>query len=225
MDHTDKQYEKDLQHLKELILRMGSLVEEMLRDDMKALEKRDSTYCDAVKVRESNVNQIEIDINEACLKLLALHQPAASDLRFITIGFRIASDLERMGDLAESIAKHIRYLNQDNPLDVLGDFPAMADDTLKMVKLALDAFVNRDTDAAVDVCKMDDTVDKKKWSVQEKIIDKMKSDPESIVRGTRCMQIARHLERIADHATNIAEEIIFMVKGVDIRHMGKRSPI
>lgn len=221
--HTDRQYEKELRRLKEEILETGGVVQEMIAQSMKALVERDSDIARQVLARDPEVNQMELKIDDLCLGILALRQPAASDLRFITIGLRASKDLERIGDLAVNIAEQAVELNQEPQLKPYVDLPEMAAKTQKMVKDSLDAFVRRDADLAQRVCEIDDEVDTLNDRVFDELVSIMQKDPTSVTRAIRLILVARHLERIADHSTNIAEEVIFMVQGRDIRHGGHPS--
>ncbi len=218
--HTDKNYEEELRRLKEEILKTGGVVEEMLSQSTKALVERDSHLAQEVIQRDPEVNELEIKIDELCLQLLALRQPAASDLRFIAIGLRASKDLERIGDLAVNISEQTLELNKEPQLKPYVDLPKMAERTRKMVKGSLDAFVKRDANLAQSVCEMDDEVDTLNHHVFEELMSLMQQDSQSVSRAIRLILIARHFERVADHATNIAEEVIFMVQGKDIRHGG-----
>ena len=219
--HTDKTYEQELKELKEEILMMGGIVEEMITRSMKALVERDTKLAAEIIQKDREVNQLEMTIDERCLQLLALRQPAASDLRFITIGLRISKDLERMGDLSVNICEQAQDLNKESQLKPYIDLPKMADRTQQMVKQSLDAFVRRDPVLAQSVCEMDDEVDALNDRVFDELVVLMQNDSDSISRAVRLILVSRQLERIADHATNIAEEVIFMVQGKDIRHGGK----
>lgn len=221
--HTDRQYEEELRRLKDQILEAGGIVEEMITRSMRALTERDSKMAEEVIRRDFEVNRLEIDIDDLCVKLLALRQPAASDLRFITIGLRASKDLERMGDLAVNIAEQAVALNKEPQLKPYADLPRMAMKAEAMVKNALDAFVKRDADLAQKVCEMDDEVDALDDRIFEELVDLMEKDSKAVERGTRLILVSRQLERIADHATNIAEEVIFMVQGRDIRHGGRKG--
>lgn len=216
--HTDKHFEEELRDLKEKILEAGGTVEEMITRAMRSLTERDSKMAEEVIRRDFSVNRLELEIDDLCVKLLALRQPAASDLRFITVGLRASKDLERMGDLAVNIAEQALALNKEAQLKPYADLPKMALKAQEMVKLALDAFVKRDVEQAQRVCEMDDTVDSFEHSIFQELIDLMGKDSKAAERGTRLILVAQQLERIADHATNIAEEVIFMVQGRDIRH-------
>lgn len=218
--HTDKQYEGELQILKEEILKMGGIVERMIKLALQAYQERNTDAANQVIGEDLDVDRFEIKIDDICIKLLALRQPAASDLRFITIGLRIATDLERMGDLAVNIAGHAKSLNMEPALQVTSDLKSMSEKSLQMVKEALDAFVSQDTQKAQSVCDKDDEVDEMKHQIQEELTKMMSLDSKTVTRAVRILQITGHLERIADHSTNIAEEVIFMVKGKDIRHGG-----
>ncbi len=223
--HTDKLFEDELKILKEDILKMGGLVEEMLAKSSKALIERDTNLARQVLKQDPDVNRLEVLIDDHCLELLARWQPAASDLRFITIGLRISKDLERMGDLAVDICEQVVEINKEPPLKSLGespfdDFSLISEKTKQMVKEALDAFVRQDAELAQRVCEADDEVDDLKRKLFDDLVNLMQTNLEVVRRGTRLILVSRHLERIADHATNIAEEVIFMVKGKDIRHGG-----
>ena len=221
-EHTDKHFEAELRELKEKILKMGGMVEEMIDRAQKSLFERNSNLAREILICDSEVNRIEVAIDNHCLELLARRQPAASDLRFITIGLRISKDLERMGDLAVDIGEQVIELNKELQLKPFEDLPQIASKTKKMVKSALDAFVNRDPDLAERVCEADDEVDALKRKVFDDVVLIMQKNPSAVLRGVRLILVSRHFERIADHATNIAEEVIFMVKGKDIRHGGMK---
>ncbi|EKD41591.1 MAG: hypothetical protein ACD_73C00638G0003 [uncultured bacterium] len=219
--HTDKHFEAELKLLKEEILKMGSLVEEMITLSMKALEDRSSAISKKVIQKDPEVNHLEMIIDDHCLELLVRWQPAASDLRFITMSLKISKDLERMGDLAVDICEQVLELNWEPVLGTYDDFKEIGEKTREMVKNALDAFVKQDVELANHVCTSDDEVDALKRNMFHAMIALMQKDSTAVARGTRIILISRHFERIADHATNIAEQVIFMVKGEDIRHRGK----
>lgn len=218
--HTDKQYEQELQQLKEEILKTGAIVEEMIALCMKALVDRDSNIAQEVLRKDPEVNRLEMKIDDLCLQLLALRQPAGPDLRSVAIGLRASKDLERIGDLAVNIAEQALELNKVPQLKPYIDLPKMALSAQNMMKTALDAFVRHDADLAQEVCGMDDEVDLLNDKVFDELVTLMENDSSAVSRATRLILVSRHLERIADHATNIAEEVIFMVKGKDIRHQG-----
>ncbi len=218
MEHTSKQYEAELRELKEKLLSMGSRIEELIKDAMQALVERDTELAQKVIHGDHRVNRLEMEIDELCLKLLALRQPTAVDLRFITLGLKIVADLERVGDLAVNIAERAIELNQEPPLKPYIDLPKMAASVQEMLKNALDAFVQEDVPLAEQVLGADDAIDEVNHKIFEELVDYMGRDRANIKRACRLMFISRYLERIADHATNVAEMVIFMVQGRDIRH-------
>ncbi len=215
---TETQFQKELETLKENLLKMAALVEEVIRDSVQSLVKRDSDLAQKVLQKEDQINQMEIKIDEMCLKLLALRQPMAVDLRFITSAMKIVTDLERMGDQAVNIAERAISLNQEPQLKPYIDIPRMAEITQSMVKDVLDAFVTRDSKLARSVCERDDLVDGLNDQVVRELLTYMMADPKTIPRAVHLMIVARCLERIADHATNIAEDVIFMVDALVIKH-------
>lgn len=222
--HTDRQYEEELNQLKDHILKMGGVVESMLASALRALMERNAILGQEVFRQEPTVNHLEMTIDNLCLQLLALRQPAASDLRFITIGLRTSKDLERMGDLAVNIAEHAVELNKELQLKPYVDLPLMGGKAQRMVKSALDAFVKRDAVLAKQVCEVDDEVDTLNRQIFRELVESMQKDSGTVARATQLVLVITNLERIADHATNIAEEVIFMVQGKDIRH-GKEQPM
>jgi phosphate transport system protein len=211
-------FQKELEELKENLLKMAALVEEAIRDAVQSLVKRDSELAKKTFKREDRINAMEISIEDTCLKLLALRQPMAADLRFITSAMKIITDLERMGDQAVNIAERAISLNQEPQLKRYIDIPKMADIAQSMVKDVLDAFVNRDSKLARSVCERDDLVDGLNDQVFREILTYMMSDPKTIKRAVQLMIVSRCLERIADHATNIAEDVIFVVDALVIKH-------
>ncbi len=215
---TETQFQKELQELKENLLKMATLVEGTIHDAVQSLVKRDSDLANDIFKREKQINEMELLIDEMCLKLLALRQPMAVDLRFITSAMKIITDLERMGDQAVNIAERALSLNQEPQLKPYIDLPRMADIAQSMVKDVLDAFVNRDVQLARSVCERDDLVDGLNDQVVRELLTYMMSDPKTITRAVHLMIVARCLERIADHATNIAEDVIFMVAALVIKH-------
>ena len=219
MEHTSKQYEAELRDLKEKLLLMGGRIEELIKDAMQALVHRDTDLAKKCIDRDHQVNRLELEIDELCLKLLALRQPTAVDLRFITLGLKIVADLERVGDLGVNIAERAIELNEEEPLKPYIDLPKMAQDVQSMLKQALDAFVREDVDLAQEVLNSDDEIDELNHKIFEELVDYMGRDRSNIKRACRLMFISRYLERIADHATNVAEMVIFMVQGKDVRHL------
>lgn len=219
--HINRQFEAELRLLKERIILMASQVEEMISQTMKALVTRDSPLAENMIKFDHQINGLEVEIDELCLKILALRQPAASDLRFITIALKIVTDLERMGDMGVNIAERTLELNQEPPLKPYIDLPHMAKLVQEMVKNSLDAFVRSDLELTQAVLRNEDMVDKLNVQILRELLTFMIEDPRNITRGLRLIFISKYLERIGDHATNIAEMVFFMVKGKDIRHLEK----
>ena len=217
--HTDKKYEEDLKKLREEILYMGGLIEDQIQKAVKSLVDRDSNLAEIIIERDQEVNRLDVDIDDLCIRLLALHQPAGRDLRFITTGLKITTDLERIGDMAVNICERALELNEEPQLKPYIDIPRMAQISQRMIHESLDAFVREDTDLALKVCKDDDEVDQLNAQIFRETITFMIENPQTISRATKIGSISKYLERIADHATNIAEMVIFMVKGKSIRHM------
>lgn len=211
-------FQKELQKLKEDLLKMAALVEEAISTAVRSLVKRDSDLAKKTFEGEDQINEMEIDIEDRCLKLLALRHPMASDLRFITSSMKIITDLERMGDQAVNIAERAVSLNQEPQLKPYIDIPKIAEIAQSMVKDVLDAFVNSDSQFARSVCERDDAVDGLNDQVFRELLTFMMSDPQTITRAVHLMIVCRCLERIADHATNIAEDVIFLVDGRVIKH-------
>ena len=211
-------FQKELVQLKENLLKMATLVEETIRDSMTALMNRDPEMIKRTMEKEDEINTMENAIDEMCLKLLALRQPLATDLRFITSAMKIVTDLERMGDQAINIVERAASLNLEPQLKPYIDIPRMAEIVQTMVKDVLDAFVNRNSKLARSVCERDDLVDGLNDQVHRELLTYMMSDPRTIPRAVHLMIVSRCLERIADHATNIAEDVIFMVDALVIKH-------
>jgi len=223
-EHTDKRYEEELKKLREEILYMGGLVEDQIQKAVKTLVDRDSELAQIIIERDHEVNRLDVDIDDICIKLLALHQPAGRDLRFITTGLKITTDLERIGDMAVNICERALELNQEPQLKPYIDIPRMARISQRMIRESLDAFVREDTDLALKVCKDDDEVDQLNVQIFRETLSFMLENAQTISRATKIASVSKYLERIADHATNIAEMVIFMVKGKSIRHMKVLPP-
>lgn len=217
-EHISAVFDTELNDLKQSILVMGGKVELMIANSVKSLVDRDTALAERTIAMDHEVNTAEVGIDERCMELLALRQPAARDLRFITIALKIVTDLERMGDQCANIAKRAREMNEEPPLKPYIDIPRMAHRAETMVKEALDAFVRGDAELAVKVCKDDSFVDDLNIQIQRELLTFMIEDPTAISRAMKLNYISKSLERIADHSTNIAEMVIFMVKGKDIRH-------
>ena len=217
-EHFSKQYDAELNTIREKLLEMGGKVEVMIANAMKSLVERDSELAERTITFDHEINHMEMEIDERCLEVLARRQPAARDLRFITLALKIVTDLERIGDQCANIAKRARELNTEPPLKPYIDLPRMAEAASVMVKEALDSFVRGDENLAIKVCEDDQFVDDLNEQIQRELLTFMMGDPTTISRAIKVNHISKCLERIADHATNVAEMVIFMVKGKDIRH-------
>jgi len=209
---------RDLERLKKELLTLGSMVEEAINKSILALVNRRAELGEEVIQGDELINQKEVFIGEEALKMLALHQPVAGDLRFIIGVLKVNNDLERMGDLAVNIAERADYLARKDVIGVELDFPRMAGAVQKMVRLSLDALVNKDTGVAKKVLLMDDDVDALNREMFIILQNVMRNDSHTIKRAVHLISVSRHLERIADLATNIAEDVVFMVDGETIRH-------
>jgi phosphate transport system protein len=215
-----RHFDDELNDLRAKILSMGELVEAQLQNALRALTDRDSGLARKVIENDHAVNAMDVDIDETCLRLLALQQPAARDLRFITTAMKISSELERMSDLAENICERALELNEEPQLKPYIDIPRMAKWTIRMVKVSLDAFVKDDAQLARIVCADDDFVDDLNVQLFRELLSFMIENPATISRAIRLTFVAKYIERIADHATNIAELVVYMVEGKIIRHVG-----
>ena len=210
--------QRELESLKKKILSLGAMVEERVRKVIKALETRDAEIAEEIVHSDWEVDEFEVAIEEECLKILALHQPVAIDLRFISAVIKINNDLERIGDEAVNIAERVAYISKRPPVTVPVNYSLMAEKTEAMLKDSLDSLVNLDADLANKVRLADDEVDDIHVENYDKVKAAIKMQPERVGYLINLLQISRHLERIADHATNIAEEVIYMVEGVIHRH-------
>jgi phosphate transport system protein len=223
-EHTDQHYESELRELHLKLLEMGGFVEKQIANAITSLVRRDDDLARLTIERDHAANKMDVEIDELCLRLLALHQPAARDLRLITTALKITTDLERIGDMAVNICERVLELNQEPQLKPMIDIPRMAEIAAVMLRESLDAFVRGDVDLALKVCRDDDMIDDLTTQLFRELLSYMAEDPHTISRGIRLIFIAKYLERIADHATNIAEMVVFMVKGKSIRHMGDIPP-
>jgi phosphate transport system protein len=212
-------FDDELRDLKAKVLKLGSLVETSIRDSVRSLVERNTDLAKEVIRKDHRINALEVEIDEECIRLIALRQPKAGDLRFITTAMKIITDLERIGDLAESISERAIELNEEPPLKPYIDIPRMAEIATGMLRDALEALIKGDTRLAMDVIKRDDEVDNLNLQVFNELLFYMIQDPSNVSRATRITYVSKYLERIADHATNIAEMIIYMVEGKIIRHM------
>lgn len=209
----------ELQWLKGKLLKMGSLVEEAIRNSVQALVERDDQLAKRIIENDRVINTLDVEIDEESIRLIALRQPMAGDLRFITTAMKITTDLERMGDLAVNIAERALELNKEPILKPYIDIPRMREIAQGMTRDALDAFVRKDKKVAMDVIMRDDEVDDLKHAVLSELAFFMVQDPGTVTRAMKISFVATYLERIADHATNIAEMVIYLVEGKIIRHM------
>jgi len=211
-------FQDELEQLKARLLEMGGLAEDRTRSAVRALVDRDHALVEKVLVSDAAINQLHIEIDDRCFKLLALHQPMAVDLRAIVAAVKINTDLERVGDLAINIAEAVARYLQHPPVKELIDIPRMAQIAQDMLRDALDAFVRRDLVLAQQVLDRDDELDMLKTVVFRELLDHMLRDQSAVEPALDLLLISRHLERIGDHATNVAEDVIFMVSAKDVRH-------
>jgi len=220
----ERHWDQDLEKIRGELLRMGGLTEQMITGVMQALIERDSDHARVVIGTDREVDSLEKLIDEDCLETIARHQPMAVDLRFLVAGMKISTDLERIGDSAVNVAQAAIVLNQEPQLKPYIDLPRLAELTQAMVRDALDSFVRRDGELGLDVCRRDDLVDGLYKQLFRELLSYMMEDPSTVTRALHLLLIARNFERIADHATNIAEGVIYYVEGRDIRHSGKPAP-
>jgi phosphate transport system protein len=216
--HLSSEFENDLEDLRAKLLLMAAHVEGLIADSLAALVERDSERAEAVIERDREIDHLEKEVDELCLRIFALRQPAASDLRRITTAFKVVTDLERMGDLSVNIAKAALQINRLPRVRLPVDVSPMGAAVRDMVRRSLDAFVNEDAALAREVVVADVLVDRLHEETFEQLVRAMIESPAVIEQSTCLLLIARHLERIGDHATNVAEQVIFMVQGDDVRH-------
>jgi phosphate transport system protein len=219
----ERHFEVELHALRDRLLAMGSLAETMIHKGIKALVDRDGGLVQAVLAHEEEMDLLCIEIDDRCFTQLALQQPMASDLRFLVSGIKINSDLERIGDQATSIALRARSLIAQPQLKPLIDIPRMATVVQEMVRNSLDAFVHQDAELARNVIDRDDEVDNLRDQIFRELLTYMMGDPSTIPRALDLILISRNLERIADHSTNIAEDVIYIVRGEDVRERGDKE--
>ena len=215
-----RHFQDELEHLKARLLEMGGLAEDRLRLAVRALTERDLALVERVLAGDAAINQLHIEVDDRCFKLLALHQPMAVDLRSIVAAVKINTDLERVGDLAVNIGEAAARYLEHPPVKELIDIPRMGELAQKMLRDALDAFVRRDMALAERVLAEDDTLDALKTQIFRELLTYMLQSPETIEPALDLIQISRHLERIGDHATNVAEDVIFILSAKDVRHHG-----
>ncbi len=212
--------QNDIERLKKRVVALGTLVEERVRLAVKAIECRDSGLAEQVIDGDVEIDNLEVDLEEECLKILALHQPVADDLRYIVAVLKMNNDLERIGDLAVNIAQRTQLVSQYPQIQIPFDYFSMAQSAQEMLEKSLDALVNRDLSMAYEVCAQDDDVDFMKTAMQTLFGSQVRKTPEHVDPLVDLFLVSRHLERIADHATNIAEDVIYMISGQIHRHRG-----
>jgi phosphate transport system protein len=217
-EHLSRQFDVELDGIRGKLLEMGGKVELMIGNSILSLVERNTELAERTIASDHEINRLEVEIDKDCLEVLALRQPAARDLRFVTLALKTVTDLERIGDLSANISKRVKELNQEPPLQPMADLPAMAQAVSAMVQEALDAFVRGDELLARKVCADDQAVDNLYGSIQRELLAFMLGDPATISRAIKVNHISKCLERIAGHATNLAEMVVFMVNGKDIRH-------
>ena len=213
-----KQFTKELENVKKSILALGALVEERVQMALKAIDTNDSDLADKIIKTDYEIDEMEVEIEEECLKVLALHQPVAIDLRFIVAVIKINAELERIGDQAVNIAERVGVTAKSEQLDFYFDYATMGEKAQAMLKMSLDALINLDYDLAFKVVKLDDEVDRIKSEAYDKIKKEIGENPDKIGYLINLFLISRHLERLADHTTNIAEQVVYLIEGEIIRH-------
>ena len=220
MDMTHRHFDAQLEDLSARVLRLGGLVEEAIGRSVRALVDRNSDLARQVIAADVDVDRLELEIDELCMEMLALHQPFARDLRFITTAMKITPDLERMADLAVNVSERALELNEEPHFRPQVDLPFMATKAREMVRRALDAFLRKDAAAARAVIAMDDELDRRMEQVFHELLSVMRERPESVTRALRLSFVAKYFERIGYQATNIAEQIVWMTEGRVIKHPG-----
>lgn len=220
--HANLQYEEDLASIRDRLVTMGARVEAMVKDSITALEQGSLDIARQVIKRDLEVNRDEVELDEFCLQTIALRQPAAKDLRFITLALKIVTDMERIGDLAVNVGERTLQLADLHPLPLRAEILTMTDLVVNQLHNALQAFVEADTDLATKAIDADDEVDELYVHLFRELVAHSASNPEELEPALSQLFIGKYLERVGDHATNIAEMVIFMVKGKDIRHMSAR---
>lgn len=223
IEHTDKRYEADLARLRHNLVFMGAQVDQMVSDALRAFDTRDAELASKTIETDREVNRIEIDTDEMCVRLIATKQPTASDLRLITIALKIVTDLERIGDIAVNISERAREIAELPPGGVSVDLKRLGALAQGLFRDALEAFVNQDVNRAEEVLERDRVLDARYAETIETLLTTMRDQTDSVPYATRAFAVAKHLERLGDHATNVAEMVVFMVKGKDIRHRASRG--
>ena len=220
-----KRLQKELEFIKKQILALGAVVEERIRMAIKAIETWDSGLAEDIIKKDYEIDEAEVEVEEECLKILALHQPVAVDLRFLIAVIKINSELERIGDEAVNIAHRVGNISKRRKLDLSFDFSVMAEKAATMLRLSLDALVNLDLDLAFKVLTLDDEVDLMHREIYDRIKEVMSQNPDHVGYLINLYTMSRHLERVGDHSTNIAEEVIYLIEGEIIRHRAKQQAL
>lgn len=218
MARHSRHFEREIENLEKMVLSLGTMVEESVQKSLKSLTTRDSILGLSVIDSDNKIDDMEVFVEEECLKLLALYQPVANDLRLIVAILKINNDLERIGDLAVNIAERAVFLATQDRVDIPEDLHQMARKTLVMLKGSLDALVNRDSVLAREICAADDDVDEINRKMYNQFGENIRTQPEKLDCFTHLLSASRYLERVADHATNISEDVIYLVEGEIIRH-------
>lgn len=213
-----KHFQRELRRIKRMILSLGTMVEERFRNTKIAIETFDAALAEKIIKLDYEIDEMEVEVEEECLKIMALHQPVAVDLRFLVAVIKINNDLERIGDQAVNIAQRIKTITKKNKIDFVFDYSVMAEKAETMLKMSLDALINFDIDVSLKVLTMDDEVDEIKNEAYRLIKTAIQENPDHVEYLINLMLISRHLERMADHATNIAEEVVYMIEGEIVRH-------
>jgi phosphate transport system protein len=221
--HTDSEYEHELRQLREQLLVMGSHVETIIGDSIKALMERDTALAERTITADKLVDRMEVELDGLCLEILARRQPMASDLRFITLVLKVVTDLERIADLGVNVCERVVELNAEPRLKPYVDLPRMGREVQAMLRDVLDAFVAKDPSKARQIIERDAVVDALYAQVFRELLTFMMEDARNVYRATRLQSIGKYLERMADHTTNLAEMVIFMVDGRDVRHLKSRA--
>jgi phosphate transport system protein len=225
MERVARHFQEELEALQVRLLEMGGLAEERVSAAVRSLVSRDIAAIERVLYGDEPINALHVEIDNRCFKLLALHQPMATDLRAIVAAVKINTDLERVGDLAVNIAEAAKRYATHPPVKKLIDIPQMGDIAQEMLHDALDAFVRRDTTLAQRVLNEDDRLDSLKTQIFRELLEYMLNDPATVEPALDLILVSRHLERIGDHATNVAEDVIFMVSALDVRHHTPNTPV
>jgi phosphate transport system protein len=222
-EHIDKEYEHELRQLREQLLVMGGQVESIIGDSIKALVELDTDLATRVMAADQRVDRMEVELDRLCLQILARRQPVASDLRFITLVLKVVTDLERIADLGVNVCERVVELGAEPQLKPYVDIPHMGREVQAMLRDVLDAFVAKDAARARAIIVRDETVDALYNQVFRELLTLMMEDAHNVYRATRLQSVAKYLERMADHTTNLAEMVIFMIDGQDVRHQASRE--